>query len=233
MLTRYFLVLPITALFLQNAWADHNVHGNVQAFIPKNWNVLSKVEGDLNADGQADLALIIENTDPENIVSNEGFGASTLDLNPRKLLILFKKNQSYRLISSNTTLPSAGSADSPCLSDPLGEAEVLQIKKGVLKITLHYWLSCGSWFVTNNVYSFRYQNQAFKLIGFDTTSFHRASGETAQQSINFLTAKIKNTTGLNEFAESEEPFKISWTTLKSKATYTLNTFDFQEFDTFE
>lgn len=69
-------------------WADTNTKADYQSFIPKNWKVLSKVQGDLNGDKQTDLALIIENTDPKNIVTNESLGNPQLNLNNRKLLIL-------------------------------------------------------------------------------------------------------------------------------------------------
>ncbi len=104
-----------------------------------------------------------------------------------------------RLIS---TLPTEGDIESPCLADPLGETEALSIQKGVLKIHLHYWLSCGSWYVTNHTYTFRYQDRAFKLIGYDVDDFHRASGDITARSINFMTGKVKSTTGENEFAET-------------------------------
>ena len=83
-------------------WADTNPKADYQSFIPKNWKVLSKVQGDLNGDKQTDLALIIENTDPKNIVTNDGLGNPQLNLNNRKLLILFKTPQGYRLVASNS-----------------------------------------------------------------------------------------------------------------------------------
>ena len=51
-------------------WAETNTEADVQAFIPKDWKILSKVQGGLNGDKQPDLALIIENTDPKNIMAN-------------------------------------------------------------------------------------------------------------------------------------------------------------------
>jgi hypothetical protein len=61
-----------------------------QSFIPKNWKVLSQAQGDLNGDRQTDVALIIENTDPKNIVTNDRLGNPQLNLNQRKLLILLQ-----------------------------------------------------------------------------------------------------------------------------------------------
>ncbi|HCL59972.1 MAG TPA: hypothetical protein DHW80_09385, partial [Acinetobacter sp.] len=80
--------------FTQNACAkpqtDSSSKSSYQSFIPKNWKVLEKTQCDLNQDGQADLALIIEDTNPENLVANAGVGNHVLNTNKRKLLILFK-----------------------------------------------------------------------------------------------------------------------------------------------
>ena len=90
---------------------------------------METAQGDLNQDGQADLALIIEDTNPENFVANAGVGNHVLNTNKRKLLILFKQANGYQLVASNTTLPTEGDVESPCLTDPLGESEALSIQK--------------------------------------------------------------------------------------------------------
>jgi len=50
--------------FTQSACATPQIgsslNSNYQSFVPKNWKILEKAQGDLNQDGQADLALIIE-----------------------------------------------------------------------------------------------------------------------------------------------------------------------------
>lgn len=214
-------------------WAGTNPKADYQSFIPKNWKVLSKVQGDLNGDKQTDLALIIENTDPKNIVTNEGLGNPQLNLNNRKLLILFKAPQGYRLVASNYSLPTEGDKESPCLADPLGEGDPLTIKNGLVKINLHYWLSCGSWSVYNNAFTFRYQNQSFKLVGYDTDYFHRASGETSAKSINFLTGKIKNTTGGGEFENQDQAKQVSWSKLKNSYSLKLEQINFKDYGEFE
>ena len=230
---KHLLFSSILAASSSLVSADSNIKANYQSFIPKNWKVLAKAQGDLNHDHLADLALIIEDTDPKNIVSNDHLGSSKLNLNPRKLLILFKNNNGYQLIATNSSLPSEGDIDSPCLADPLGENDPLEIKNGLVKIALHYWLSCGSWYVTNHTYTFRYQNQVFKLIGYDNDDFHRASGAITEQSINFLTGKVKNTSGGNEFAEGNQPIDIKWSKLKKAYSLRLEQVKFNEYYEFE
>ena len=232
--------LSITAAVLLNMSLSAQIVSAAQAnsagfqsFVPAKWKILEKVQGDLNADGLADLALIIENTDPKNIVTNENLGSNQLNTNPRQLLVLFKTSTGYQLASSNSSLPTEGDVESPCLEDPLGDGEALSIEKGLLKIGFHYWLSCGSWYVTNTSYTFRYQNQKFKLIGFDSDDFHRASGDITERSINFLTGKVKNTSGANEFVEGDLPEKVEWTKLKNKYSINLEQFQFNDYIEFE
>ena len=198
-----------------------------QQFIPKNWKILETVKGDLNRDGLEDIVLVIEENNPKNILSNDSLGSPELNINPRSLLVLFKTTQGYQLISKNQQLPSENDADSPCFADPLEDGGVT-ISKGILKINLHYWLSCGSWYVTNNTFSFRYQNRAFKLIGFDQMSFHRASGERNSLSINFSTGKLKKISGENEFEDTVQPAKTEWTKLKKQYDLKLEQINFKE-----
>lgn len=198
-------------------WADTNTKADYQSFIPKNWKVLSKVQGDLNGDQQADMVLIIENTDPINIVKNKFNHKKPANLllnqNERKLLVLFKDAQTYRLIASNSSLPRESNNERPCLIDPLIVDNSPIIQNGQLKITLNYSFRCDSWEVFNNIYTFRYQNPSFDLIGYDLHYFDIPSGDSRTESTNFLTGKIKNVTSTQELDRKNTP-KISWSKLK-------------------
>jgi hypothetical protein len=196
-------------------------------FIPKNWKIIETVTGDLNRDGLNDSVLVIEDNNPENVIANAGLGSDRLNLNPRKLLVLFQTAQGYQLITENDSLPTENDEESPCLADPMEDGGI-SIHKGILKINLHYWLSCGSWYVTNNSFSFRYQNNAMRLIGFDQNEFHRASGDQSSRSINFSTGKVKTTTGENEFAESTQPVQVKWSKLQQTYNLKLEQIDFNE-----
>lgn len=200
--------------------------------VPQGWTVLETASGDLNRDGKIDAALIIQQNNPNNIKSHEGLGSDRLNLNPRKLLVLFQTAQGYQLITENDSLPTENDEESPCLADPLEDGG-LSITKGLLKINLHYWLSCGSWYVTNNSYTFRYQNNNLSLIGFDSNDFHRASGDITERSINFSTSKVKTTTGKNEFADASQPIKVQWSTLKNKYPLTLQDINFSEYTEYQ
>lgn len=201
-------------------------------FVPQGWEILETATGDLNRDGKVDAALIIQQNNPNNIKNHEGLGSDRLNLNPRKLLVLFKTAQGNQLMTENYSLPTENDEESPCLADPLEEGG-MTIAKGLLKISLHYWLSCGSWYVTNNTFTFRYENNDFRLIGFDSNDFHRASGDITEKSINFSTGKVKSNTGKNEFAETAQPIKTEWRTLKNKYQIKLQDIDFSEYPEYQ
>lgn len=181
---------------------------NLNDFVPKNWKIFKQAQGDLNKDKKADVVLIIEDTNPENIFQNENLGSSVINTNPRYLLVLFKTEKGYDLKEINKTfIPTEGDLESACLADPLMDGGI-EIKNGTLILSLYYWVSCGSWYTSTNVYTFRYQKNEFELIGFDSKEFHRASGDMNSTSINFSTKKMSNTSGGNMFEEDADGNKI-------------------------
>lgn len=193
-------------------------------FVPNGWKKILEVKGDLNKDKLEDVVLVIEKTDSSNFKRSSSWGSDTLNLNPRRLLVLFKKdNGYYSLIANNNNgfVPSQNDAVSACLEDPLMADGGIIIEKGVLKIHYKYWLSCGSWFVNTADYTFRYQRGGMELIGFDHNEFHRASGESNSTSINFSTKKIQEITGMNEFEETENKPKEKWRSIQNPRIYNL------------
>jgi len=197
---------------------------NEMEFVPKNWKIIAKAEGDLNADKVADLVIVIEDTKMKNILSNnDGLGASALNTNPRLLLVLFKnsKNKFYLDEKNRINIPSEGNLENPCLEDPFLSSKGIEITKGLLKLSLRYWLSCGSWEMNVNDYTFRLKNNQFELIGYDTFSLHRASGEIEESSYNFLTKKKSITTGKN-ISEEDEKLITQWSKIISKTKLTFS-----------
>ena len=195
---------------------------NVNGFIPTGWKTILSAKGDLNNDKLEDVAIVIEKTDKANIVKNENLGSEYLNLNPRILLVLFKqKNGSYILASKNDKdfIKSAGDKENPALMDTLDN---ISIKNNILKIKFNYFLSAGSWSVTQNTYTFRFQNKKFELIGFDNNSYMRNSGNQDEFSINFSTNKVKITTGGNMFDEKANKPKEEWKAIKANKKYVLD-----------
>ena len=195
---------------------------NIDGFIPKGWKSILSANGDLNNDKLEDTVVVIEKDDKANIVKNENLGSEYLNLNPRILLVLFKqKNGSYILASKNDKgfIKSAGDKENSALMDILDN---ISIKNNILKIKFNYFLSAGSWSVTQNTYTFRFQNKKFELIGFDNNSYMRNSGNQEEFSINFSTNKVKITTGGNMFDEKANKPKEEWKTIKAKKKYVLD-----------
>ena len=181
---------------------DFPEQGNkMEDFVPKHWSAIMKVDGDLNKDNLTDIAFIVEQENPENIIVTEY--NDTLNTNPRALLVLFKQeNGTYKLAAKNDKGFIEPPKESSSLLDPLGEGGI-NIKKNTLRLRFQYFFSAGSWYITNVEYVFRYQNNHFELIGVETNSFHRATGEETIVSFNLSTNKLETTMGGNVFEEKE------------------------------
>ena len=181
---------------------DFPEQGNkMEDFVPKYWSAIMKVDGDLNKDGLTDTALIVEQENPENIIVTEY--NDTLNTNPRALLVLFKQeNGTYKLTAKNDKGFIEPPKENSSLLDPLGEGDI-NIKNNTLRLKFQYFFSAGSWYITNVEYVFRYQNSHFELIGVETNSFHRATGEETIVSFNLSTNKLETTMGGNIFEEKE------------------------------
>jgi hypothetical protein len=196
-------------------------------WVPVGWQIIHSATGDLNQDGKSDAVLVLEEDNPANRKSNDGLGDSVLNLNPRRLVILFQTASGYqKVVSADRFLPSQNDAGSPCLSDPLYGGGI-HVNRGLLKIELHYWLSCGSWSDTTRTFSFRYENNRFRLIGLDVSEFMRNSCEQSEYSINYLTGKQKITTGLKgceaeSKPEKESKPKITWKKIPSNRIFYLD-----------
>ena len=194
----------------------------VNDFIPKGWKEILTTNGDLNRDKLEDTVIVIEKEDKKNIKKNDGFGSEELNLNPRILLVLFKqKDGTYILASKNDKgfIKSEGNDNNPALMDTLDD---IIIKNNVLKIVFNYFMSAGSWWTSTNVYIFRFQNNVFELIGYESNAYMRNTGEEEGTSINFSTNKAKITTGGNIFEEKENNPKNEWRYVKFEKKYILN-----------
>ena len=190
-------------------------------WIPKGWRLIAHKTGDLNQDGIDDAVLIAEETNRANFKKNqESLGADVLNLNPRRLIILLNISEGFRkILSRDDLLPNKNDENNPCLADPL-KAGGVSISRGNIVVKLESWLSCGSYGITNEKFTFRLEDTRFRLIGYDYSEFHRSIGEQSQASINYLTGKKKITEGLNAFEDSKP--KVSWETLPPKRNFYLD-----------
>ena len=194
----------------------------INDFIPKGWKEILTTNGDLNKDKLEDTVIVIEKEDKKNIKKNDVLGPDYLNLNPRILLVLFKqKDGTYILASKNDKgfIQSENDEENPTLMDTLNG---INIKNNILRINFSYFLSAGSWWTSTNVYIFRFQNNVFELIGYESNAYMRNTGEEERTSINFSTNKAKITTGGNIFEEKENNPKDKWRYLKFEKKYILD-----------
>ena len=179
-------------------------------FVPLGWKLERQLIGDLNRDGIPDLVLVLREDNPKNMWKHNALGENPLNTNPRILAVAIgNKSRGYDLkLENHTLIPRR---DVPTVEDPLEEGDIA-IDRDVLRVKLNYFTSAGSWSAFNSTFRFRYRNGQLVLIGFDRYSFHRATGESTDVSINLLTGKIRTATGDMENTDK----KVSWTTLRNR-----------------
>lgn len=187
---------------------------------PAGWKVITAAEDLQTQDGSGNAVLVIEKTDAANRIQNEGLGAPELNTNPRHLLFVTRTQNVGRVTArAENFLPPQGDSNSPCLADPLEEGGVSFVK-GVITVSLHYWMSCGSYGVTNKTYKFRLQGGRYRLIGYDNFSYSRSTMEAEETSINYLTGRRKRVTGIRMDEEPGAPAeKTIWSKVPRELFY--------------
>jgi hypothetical protein len=184
-------------------------------FVPQGWRIEARAVGDLDADGKADLALVLRGTDPANVVA-EPMCEERLDTNPRLLVVLLASPAGgYRLVADNHELIPR--RDNPCQVDPFSDPGQIAIERGVLRIDLERMMSAGGWDMGTTTFRWRWRDGTMRLIGFDYSNVRRNTGALTLVSINYLTGRVKISTG-NIGTDRE---KVRWTTLHSRRAPTI------------
>lgn len=192
-------------------------------FVPLNWKLEAKSLGDLNGDRRSDIALVIKGGNPALIIQNDGPGAPEFDSNARILVVAFAQpDGTFRRVVQNNKLI-------PRWDDPVGEDPFngIEIKRGTLQVALTEFRSAGSYSAGSQNFTFRWQDSDFLLIGYDVRSVHRASGETSEESYNFLTQRKLSKIG----SVSSDQTQDHWDRLPSRDLISLQSFsDGRDFD---
>lgn len=204
---------------LFTAYPEINSTGKtLNDFIPNGWTIRDTVCDDFNGDKQNDFAVVIQKKDSVRLVDVANDFVDTLLTQPRMLFVILKDPTTahYKLSEQNHFfIPNH---DRPTMEDPL---QGMSFVKGVLQIDIQYFANMGSYEVSNLTYKFQFKQGKFVLIGGEYLDFMRNSGNEEACSYNFLTKKMKITTGANMFDE------------KIKGRETWETFELPELRTLE
>ncbi len=207
-------VVLLSSSMLGAAEAAPTLPANAQSHLPPGWKLLEVVKADLNSDGRDDLVFVREEADPKKITKELPSNDGVRNLNPRVLVVLLAEEGGYRKLAECPRLiPPAFDPMYDMMDDRFNG---ISVKKGVLTVSFRYWASAGTWWMSMENYKFRLEAGRLRLIGSEIDSFHRGSGEKDLFSTNYLTSKVKRTSGLNEFDEKESKPKVEWETLPSR-----------------
>jgi hypothetical protein len=219
------LCASLTVVFLSSsmlgaAEAAPTLPPNAQSYLPKGWKLLEVVKADLNSDGRDDLVFVSEEADQKKITKELPSNDGVRNLNPRVLVVLLVEEGGYRKLAEyGKLIPPAFENEWQHYDDRFNG---ISVKKGILTVGFRYWASAGTWWMSMEKYKFRLESGRLRLIGSETDSFNRGSGEKYLVSTNHLTGKVKRTTGLNEFDEKEADPKVEWETLPSRKPICLD-----------
>jgi hypothetical protein len=207
-------IVLLSSSTLGAAEAAPALPANAQSHLPKGWKLLEVVKADLNSDGRDDLVFVREEDDPKKITKELPANDGVRNYNPRVLTVLLAEEAGFRKLGEYAKLiPPAFDDEWQHFDDRFSG---ISVKKGILTVGFRYWSSAGTWWMSMESYKFRLEAGRLRLIGSETDSFHRGSGEKDLVSTNHLTGKVKRTSGLNEFDEKESKPEIKWETLPSR-----------------
>lgn len=177
-------------------------------FVPQGWLLEKSLQGDLNGDGRADLAMVMREKDPEKVLAASADGGDRdFNTNPYRIAAAFLEadGKTYRLIMENHMLiPRHRDRN---LADPFQD---LSVHGGSLFVYLSHFANMGGWGAATLKYQFRHQQGAFHLIGYERIDTQRNTGEVATVSINYLTGRVKKGAGTIE----SDKETASWSRLR-------------------
>jgi hypothetical protein len=171
---------------------------NPENFVRSDETVFEKIFGDLNNDGKEDYVIITKQTKKSAFETDENRGE--LDRNRRGIIIAFNEGEYYHTV---LTIPDCFSSENE--DGGVYFAPELSDKKKKRNLIVHYGHGRYGWWQ----YVFRYQNDNFELIGYDSSD-NRGPITEKMTSINFLTKKIQTKTNTNPDPDSEEVFEETW-----------------------
>lgn len=184
---------------------------SVKGFVPQGWVLEREVQGDLNGDGRPDRLFVLHQRDRRNILPNTGgLGVRSLDTNPRLLAVAYADEAGgFRLVlQDHRLIPRHVDA---IITDAFSG---VAIQRGSVKVSLEFFASAGTYDTVTRDFLFRSENDCWRLIGFEDRYRHRGTGHTLDRSVNYLTGRMKVTSGSGEQHRGAPPSGTWWEALQ-------------------
>lgn len=160
---------------------------DAQTFLPNGWRLLDSATGDLNGDGRADLAFVIENDTIVSEARGTGGGDLTMRSSPRILGIAFGGDEGY-ILSAQSHRVILRAVEGGTKGDPWAG---LDITNGTLVVRFFG----GSGWQWKLDYRFRYQDDDWYLVGATSIDFHTGSGDIEVDDYDFVSGDVSITNG--------------------------------------
>ena len=189
-----------------------------EGFVAPGWAIQVRRSGDLDGDGRADLAMVVQQRSAANVGRPDGFSPE-LDANPRMLLVALAggEGRPYRLALANRTLIPRH--DEVRNEDPFGpEHGGLEVRRGAFAVTVGLFANMGTWTSYRRTFTFRLRDGRALLIGVDEHRFQRNSGETIRTSVNYPARRKEVRTSAYE---ADEPPTVERTRSRSGPLRTI------------
>ena len=214
-MSRLSLILAafvVTSACLSAAEAPLALPKAAQTYLPAGWKVLKMAQGDLNADGMADLVFVREETDLKKITErDDGY---ELNGNPRVVVTLLAEKDGYRKVGEYPKfIPPEYTLE---FDNYLDRFKELKVAKGVITFEFEWFATAGTYWTSHESFKFRLEAGKLRLIGSEEDSFSRNQGDRTLTSTNYLTGKRKIINGHNAFDEKESYSKTTWENLESR-----------------
>ena len=177
----------------------------VEDIVPAGW-LHQEAQGDLNKDGIVDLVVVATPDYEENTMTRED--GYVYNFNQPILAIYFGTDQGLQLWKRYDQVIPADESEN-CHHD-IG-LEITQ--RGTLRISIQLFCSAGSYGMSTDTYTYRYQDGDIYLIGKDQEEMMRNTGECTTVSENYLTRKRQVVK--SNIAETE-PATEKWSKLAKK-----------------
>lgn len=157
-------------------------------FVPAGWQIEQRHQADFNHDGRPDALVLLQPVPAEATATAAGPGRSS----PRVLAVLLRARGGWVLAEHNHRL--VPQVDLSSQEDPLANGEIT-LRPGGFTISLGLAATMGSYQAATLRYRFRHEGGCMRLIGYDRLELHRATLDTQDLSINFLTGAVLHTAG--------------------------------------